>query len=229
MPARPGGPCYGHCETTSINSGSGMARDANRQIIEMAKRRAKPGSGSDLSMIREERSRYEAGEVVPDLGAVDYVIVGGLATARYMPARMTLDTDVLIRLEDLEEAEAALRSAGCSRTGSLTVGGSTWRMPGGRTLDVIALEEDWVEQALAGAVKGPDGLPYIDLRYLVLMKLHSGRVQDLADISRMLGAAGDQALAETRELIGALKPADVEDLESLIMLGKREMKGSADE
>ena len=37
----------------------------------------------------------------------------------------------------------------------------------------------------------PDGLPIIDLPYLVLMKLSASRTQDLADISRMLGLADE--------------------------------------
>jgi hypothetical protein len=58
------------------------------------------------------------------------------------------------------------------------------------------------------------------------MKLHSGRVQDLADISRMLGVADEDSLRKVRMIIVEYLPDDTEDLESLILLGKLETKAS---
>ena len=84
-----------------------------RQIIDMALRRAKPGAGSHLDTLREEGSDYAAGELVPDLGGVPYAVVGGLATARHMPQRMTLDTDILVAAVDRDAAEAAMARSGC--------------------------------------------------------------------------------------------------------------------
>lgn len=68
----------------------------------------------------------------------------------------------------------------------------------------------------------PDGLPIVDLPYLVLMKLLAGRSQDLADISRMLGGATDPQLDGVRTVINDYLGSAREDLESLIMLGKLE-------
>ncbi|MCC7531906.1 MAG: hypothetical protein IT342_25615 [Candidatus Melainabacteria bacterium] len=59
--------------------------------------------------------------------------------------------------------------------------------------------------------------------YLVLMKLHAGRPQDLADIARMLGQASDELLDRVRSLFARYAPADCEDIESLISLGKLEI------
>ena len=56
------------------------------------------------------------------------------------------------------------------------------------------------------------------------MKLQSGRTLDLADITRMLGLAGDADLEATREAIRHLMPDAVEDLESMIVLGRMEMQ-----
>lgn len=202
-----------------------MTRE-RRRIIEMALKRARPGSGSDLRALREAGSQHREGPVVPCLGGVPFVIVGGLATALYMPERMTLDTDILVSADDLEAAEAAMIRAGCQKTGILTIGGGTWRMPGGRKIDLIALCAPWVSEAIATAVPGPGGQPYVRLPYLVLMKLESGRVQDLADISRMLGGADEAALDEVRGLVSRLRPEDREDLESLAQLGKLEQGGT---
>jgi hypothetical protein len=193
-----------------------------RHFLDMARSRAKPGSGSLLRFLKESPSDYAREPEIPDLGDVRFVIVGGLATARYMPQRMTLDTDILIASEDLEEAEEALRSGGCRRLGPLSVGGSTWLMPGGRTLDVLALRRPWLREALESASRGETGRPYVAVPYLVLMKLESGRLQDLADISRMLGFAEESPLDETRRIVSQYRPEDAEDLESMIRLGKLE-------
>lgn len=188
----------------------------------MARSRAKPGSGSALRLLRESPSGYVGDPEIPDLGDVRFVIVGGLATARYMPQRMTLDTDILVAPEDLEAAKGALQRSGCERLGALTVGGSTWRMPGGRTLDVLALRRPWVREALEAAVHDDAGRPYVALPYLVLMKIESGRLQDLADISRMLGFARESQRNETRRMVSRYRPEDAEDLESMIRLGRLE-------
>jgi hypothetical protein len=201
-----------------------MKREDRERLLEMAQRRAKPGSGSDLHVLREERADYGGGELFPDLKGVRYVIVGGLATARYMPQRMTLDTDILIATEDLGTAESNLRELGCEQTGALSIGGSTWRMPGGRSLDLISLDQEWVGEALATAVHDADGRPYVDLPYLVLMKLEAGRLQDLADISRMLGCAEEARVDATRALVTRYRPQDVSDLESMIKLGRLECR-----
>ena len=69
-----------------------------------------------------------------------------------------------------------LGEAGCEKMAPLTVGGSTWRTAEGGTLDLPALDEPWVAEAIDAAVTGPDGQPYTDLPHLVLMKLSSGRM-----------------------------------------------------
>jgi hypothetical protein len=72
------------------------------------------------------------------------------------------------------------------------------------------------------ACVAPDGQPYVTLPFLVLMKLAASRVQDLADVSRMMGLADADAIADTRALVARCRPADAEDLESLIRLGRIE-------
>jgi len=74
-------------------------------------------------------------------GDIPFVIAGGLATRLYMAERMTLHIDVLILPVDRTRAETALSGAGCGKTGALTIGGSTWDLPDGRSLDLIALDE----------------------------------------------------------------------------------------
>jgi hypothetical protein len=54
------------------------------------------------------------------------------------------------------------------------------------------------------------------------MKLIAGRSQDLADISRMLGGATNIQLLAVKKIIIQYLPNAIEDLESLVILGKLE-------
>ena len=67
-----------------------------------------------------------------------------------------------------------------------------------------------------------DVLPVVAMPYLVLMKMRASQDIDIGDLGRMPGAAEDKALNETREVIRWHLADGVEDLESLIYLGKLE-------
>ena len=54
------------------------------------------------------------------------------------------------------------------------------------------------------------------------MKLKASRAQDLADISRMLGAATESSLHAVRTAIEQYFPEALENIESLAMLGRLE-------
>lgn len=164
----------------------------------------------------------------PNLGqaleGVRWAVTGAVAARLYMPERMTRDLDVLIAAQDAEAVGVRLADAGFSRMGRLAIGGSTWVAPDGTPIDVIEGEDLWVPAALDQAHRNWDsqGLPILPLPYLVLMKLAASRVQDLADVSRMLGGADTHQLAETRATVREHAPELAEDLESLIQLGKLE-------
>ena len=72
------------------------------------------------------------------------------------------------------------------------------------------------------AASAPDGLPVISLPNLVLLKMRAGRAIDIGDLSRVLGAADDATLAETRRAIQNELADGEEDLEGLIYLGRLE-------
>ncbi len=192
----------------------------------MALRRAAPGSGSQLDEVRDRGPRYACQPDLGPLADVRHVVVGGLAVALYMPPRNTLDVDVLIARDDLAYAEERLAESGWRYLGPLSVGGSSWSLPNGTPMDLLALDRTWVREALGQPVRdagaGPDATPFIALPYLVIMKLESGRLQDLADISRMLGYAGAGQIDEVRAVVRRHRPQDVEDVESMLQLGKME-------
>ena len=152
-----------------------------------------------------------------------FVVVGAVATSLYMPKRLTDDLDLLVLTKDAPDLYEEFAQAGYTRVGTLTVGGTTWETPGG-LLDVIESSEPWAEEAIAAPERGPTGLPIIALPYLVLMKLNASRLQDLADVARMLGLADEPARDRVREVIRRYRPDASEDIESMIALGELELQ-----
>ncbi len=189
----------------------------------MSLRRAGKGCGTESRVVREVSVEYEGVDIEAYLCDVPYLVVGGMATRLYMQPRATLDTDVLVRLEDFAAAENALRASGCRKMGDLSIGGSSWTTPGGKQLDVIALEAPWIEQAMIHPVSGPHGIHFIGLPYLVLMKLGSARLQDLADISRMLGIAAEDEVEDILKAVRKYSPQDEDDVGSMLQLGRLEL------
>ncbi len=163
---------------------------------------------------------------MPDLQAllrgVPFVVVGAMAARLYMPERMTQGTDVLVLVDDRVACERRLQQAGCHKISELSIGGASWELPDGAELDVIASDAPWAHMAVAEPVMAGAGLPTISLSYLVVMKLLSGRAQDIADLTRMLGAADDDMLEQVRAAVAEHVPDAVEDVESMIVLGRME-------
>ncbi|MBI4331960.1 MAG: hypothetical protein HY673_11825 [Chloroflexi bacterium] len=201
-------------------------QEKRKRIIDLARRRQRPGSGSPIAFLKERTAVINYPDLSPVLGPIPWAVVGGVATRLYMPERVTQDLSIVIREPDSGEVQGRLAGAGFKRQGPLSVGGWSWLTPDGRTLDTVESSEDWLDQALAEARNNKDsqGLPVLPLPYLVLLKYQSGRLQDLADISRMLGQADQPALDRVRKLFSSLSAEDREDLESLITLGQLEMK-----
>lgn len=131
-------------------------------------------------------------------------------TSSYWPA-------MLLRLDGVCRRPVTYR-------GELSVGGSAWKSPDGLSVDVFEGSESWWPRALAAAATSRDqqGLPILPLPYLVLTKLLAGRVQDVADVARMLGYAREETLAQVRMVITTHQADLLEDLESLIALGRLE-------
>ncbi|NOX62094.1 MAG: hypothetical protein GXP42_09150 [Chloroflexi bacterium] len=193
-----------------------------KAYLALAKKRTRPGSGSSPAHLRSRTSRQPIPDLAKILGDAPYVVVGAMAARLYMPERMTHDVDALVLASDLETCERRLQKAGAHKTGSLAIGGSTWRLPDGTELDLIASDAAWASEALARPVMADTGLPTIPLPYLVVRKLLSGRAQDIADMTRMLGAADEATLAEVRRVVAKHAPDALEDVESMITLGRME-------
>ncbi len=162
-------------------------------------------------------------DLSPILGDIPWVVVGAVAARAYMPERATQDLDILVRQEDGERVREKLQAAGFQVTAPLAIPGYTFRSPEGMEIDVLLGDFPWLEEALAHPRLDPAGLPVLDLPFLVLMKLEASRVQDLADLSRMLGLASEEDLERVRDAVSRYAPDDREDLESLVYLGRLEL------
>ncbi len=141
---------------------------------------------------------------------------------------MTDDLDILIHVDDSQDAQERMTNAKFVYQGRLSIGGSQWLSPENFPIDLLYGEEKWVEAALLEAQSNRDaqGIPILPLTYLTLMKFNASRVQDVADISRMLGQATEPQLASVRAVFQRWLPGNDEDLDSLISLGQLEF-GSA--
>ncbi len=193
-----------------------------KQIIAIALRRQKRGSGSSPEFLRQRTTVIQFPNLNNILNPLLWAVVGAGATRLYMPERMTNDLDILILSSDETEAQERLKQAGYTYQGRLSIGGSTWVSPENFPVNVLLGNESWVKSALETAQINRDGqgLPILPLPYLVLMKFQAGRVQDIADVARMLGQAPESQLSETRQLFQRWLPNDLEDFESLILLGQ---------
>ncbi len=194
---------------------------ARRLLIDIARRRQRAGTGSIVAA-GERRPMVPAPDLETILSGLPWAVAGAVATRLYMPERATVDIDVVVPFPMIEQARSRLVDAGFRHLGALT------RSPEGNVVDLIKGHESWWPQAISEAAgnRNEEGWPVLTLPYLGLMKLLAGRVQDLADVTRMLGGAGDEALARVREVISGLASDLLEDVESLIALGKLEARQS---
>lgn len=170
-------------------------------------------------------------DALGSLGDVEHAVAGAVAANAYMPPRHTADIDVAVRAIDLPRAERELRRAGWIRQAMLRLAGglrgSAW-VRAGRELDLLGLPGRWGDGAIAAAGQNVvDGRPTLTLADLVVAKLISGRAVDVADLSRMLGAASADALAGVRETVDRHLPDARDDLDKLIELGKLECESPA--
>jgi hypothetical protein len=199
-------------------------RQIRRLMIDMVMRNGKPGTGSSHEFMRRRTAMIPWPDLRPILKDIQWAIVGGVATRAYMPERMTKDMDILVHQNDGEFVIKQLEKAGFRIVSQLAVPGYLMHAPDGTELDVIFGDYPWLKKALKTLGQDPAGYPVITLPYLALMKLQAQRSQDWTDVSRMLGWAEDKVLDEVRAVVKEYAPEDVEDLEALIFIGKREQE-----
>jgi hypothetical protein len=199
-------------------------RQKRRFMIDMVKRRVRPGTGSSAEFMRRRTAMNPWPDLRPILQGIGWAIIGGVATRAYMPERMTKDMDVIVHQSDGDAVIARLKQAGYRVVSRLAFPGYLLLSPEEIEIDVIFGNYPWLKEALAHPEHDPAGYPVIGLPYLVILKMAAQRPQDWADVSRMLGWASDAELDSVRAVVARYTPEDREDLESLIFIGKKEQE-----
>lgn len=197
-----------------------------RLLIEMCQRRIKPGTGSGRDLLLRRTAMNPWPDLRPILQGIPWVIVGAVATRAYMPERATKDLDVLVHADDAGDVMERLAAAGYVKVSRLAVPGYLLRSPDGVEVDVIFGEYAWLNDAFKQRRTDPAGFPVLDLPYLVLMKIAASRGRDVGDLTTMLGLASEKELTRVRGVVQQYAPDVLDDLESLIYLGKVEMEGT---
>lgn len=205
-----------------------IPKQSRKILIKIAQRKQGAGTGSHLSFLRERTTQMVWPDLTSILSPIRWAVVGAVATRLYMPERMTQDLDIVIQSVDGSQARQKLAAAEFVYRGELSIGGSSWTAPNGELIDMLEGDDVWWTEAIADAQSNRDaqGLPVVPLPYLVLIKFQAGRVQDIADVTRMLGQAGEATLDAVRVLFAQHAPEDMQDLESLIELGRLELQSS---
>ncbi|MBL8088935.1 MAG: hypothetical protein JNJ43_01305 [Anaerolineales bacterium] len=203
-------------------------RQMRRIIIDMVLRNGKSGTGSAHEFMHRRTAMNPWPDLRPILKDVEWAIVGGVATRAYMPERMTKDLDILVHEKDGEAVIKSLEGAGYRIASKLAIPGYLMLSPDGTEVDVIFGNYRWLKKALSDLGKDPAGYPVLKLPYLVMMKMNAQRVRDIGDLGTMLGWASDSDLDEVRAVIREFAPEDLDDLESLIFIGKKEKDFPAD-
>ncbi len=197
-------------------------RQTRRFMIDMLLRRVRPGTGSSREFMLRRTAVNPWPDLRPILKGIDWAIVGGVATRLYMPERMTKDLDILVHERDEAAVISKMQEAGYQVSSRLAIPGVLMLSPEGLEVVILFGKYPWLDEALKHVATDEAGYPTIGLPYLILLKMDAQRAQDWADVSRMVGWASDADLDTVRAVFQRFSPADMEDLESLIFIGKKE-------
>jgi hypothetical protein len=162
------------------------AAQRRRVLIDISRRRIKPGSGSSYKFLERRTAMQSWPDLQPILAGLAWAIVGGVATRTYMPERATKYLDILVEQHDGSEVIRRLEAAGYRLVTELAIPGFLLLSPEGVEVDLLLGNFPWLTEALARPTRDPAGYPVLDLPYLILMKLETSRAQDVGDISRIL-------------------------------------------
>lgn len=200
--------------------------DARRVFMEIVTRRAARGTGSSRVFLAQRTMVQRVPDLSTTLSDITWTIVGGIAMRSYAPERMTLDIDVLIEGKHEAEARRCFIRDGYTILGDLSIGGFTAQHGNHVPVDVIALTTPWIEDALVHRILTSEGYTVLSRSFLLLMKLLSGRTQDLTDVQRLLMGMTPQDRQWTREtVITFYAPQFFEDYDQLCVLADLEMNG----
>ena len=167
-----------------------------------------------------ESHKVSVSDVLQNLQGLDWALCGGVAVAFWVTKRSPTvrELDILISVDDSEEARDRLKRIGCGVGGYGGLGLNSVNVTCmGLKIDLIIAERRWEQDALLKSAKAGK-FRVVRPEYLILMKLHAGRDKDIEDVV-LLSRVVD--VEKTKKLVGRYLGADyADDFESLVMIGK---------
>ncbi|MGC1248834.1 MAG: hypothetical protein WA865_21680, partial [Spirulinaceae cyanobacterium] len=115
--------------------------ERRKYFIRLVKKRVQPGTGSSINFLNRRTWNHAVTNLNEIIKQAPFVVVGGVATRLYMPERMTLDLDILVKLEDAALVYEDLEQGGNQKIGELSIAGSQWQLTDGTALDVLEVGE----------------------------------------------------------------------------------------
>ena len=167
-----------------------------------------------------ESHKVSVSDVLQNLQGLDWALCGGVAVAFWVTKRSPTvrELDILISVEDVEEARERLKKVGCRVGGYGGVGLNSVDVTCKELkIDLIIAERRWEQEALLKSAKAGK-FRVVRSEYLILMKLKAWRDKDIEDVV-LLSRVVD--VEKTKKLVERYLGEDyAEDFESLAMIGK---------
>ncbi|MCX6915779.1 MAG: hypothetical protein NT167_22495, partial [Verrucomicrobia bacterium] len=120
-----------------------------RILIDICRRRIRPGSGSALEFLQRRTAMIQWPDLRSILRGIPWAVTGAVATRAFMPERATKDLDILVRRQDESLVRGHLTAAGYTFVSPLAIRGFLMRSPEGAEIDVILGDYPWLGEALA--------------------------------------------------------------------------------
>lgn len=163
----------------------------------------------------------------------EYVICGAWAANNYQVPRNTQDLDLLVEEDNLDRITEEILHMGYhfdfdlyvppKETISQIYGKrflySSDKLVKNTIIDVLTSPDEWVSDAIRDRQYDNRNNPIISIPYLTLMKIE-GRAKDLADLTEILGLARGDVLEMTKKVIEKYLPNQIDDLATIVLLGK---------
>src|SRR5947209_15012481 len=99
------------------------ASEVRALVLDIARRRQKPGRGSSLQFLRQRTAMKQWPDLTGVLGEIPWATVGDAAIRRYAPERTAAHLDVLVERSAAPAVRERMQKAGFQYVGELTVGG----------------------------------------------------------------------------------------------------------
>lgn len=199
--------------------------EIRKKFIELVKARGSKYKGRSKAVIEQKIDNMLTNKVLIEsvegitklLDDIPYVIVGGHAITIHGHPRTTDDIDILTYPQYVEEIVDKL---GLKVSSRLTIGGVAATTPGGIEIDVLAIDQPWLDEAIKSGENSKYG-KVISKPYLVLMKIYASRgIGDDSDVIKMLSLMDEKEQQLTVKLVEKYYNNMSDDINQMLELAR---------